>query len=1152
MSNINFTNSLGLITSFTHNDLDLILTDLGVQNASYAAGQNQITFIMLGAGNLLLMDLNPVFNKRLFELFSFSLSNLFPFQLKLTNNNSSATFSINDALVSVGYSGTTPITSLSQIYMQLYTQSGSNISVYSKSEIDQLILGLIDNAPSNLDTLNEIAQALQSVASNDQNLAASLLLQIQAKLNINNPNFTGILKNDNFSLDPSGNLICNNATINGIINGLNISSISGLQNSLDSKQQTITTNSLPISATANLQSILNGLQPLITNNSLNISSISGLQNSLDSKQQTLSNNSVPISYVSGLQASLDAKQTTITTNSLNISSISGLQISLDSKQPTITNNSLNISSISGLSASLSTYATQTNLNNSINTLSGQTSISLASKQPLDTTNTLASIPKNLSTITTYFSGFPNDQPSWTSQASATFTNISGNPNMQHLTFLNSDSTLSVSISNTISTSTLCTISVAVKLDTANGFTLAISKNTTPLATQTFNSSTLNNTYFTIISMTFTVASSGNLTLSLLPDSSYDIGSIYTSNWSIYTGLPQSTNIRGNVLVPYGSITTNDLIYGPYESSLVNDMLNMTLATQALAPLNSPQFTGTITGITKNMVGLGNVDNTADSNKVFSENQITNLVSDLASKANQSTTYTKTEIDTTINSLPSKTYVDGSLNTINSKFSNYYNISYVDGSLNTISGKLTTINNSITSLNTSVSNTYSKSYIDGSLNSINNQLNVASIIVNSLGNRVDNLDAEMLLVPTKTYVDASLNNIKSSLTAYAPLNNPQFTGTISGITATMVGLGNINNTSDLNKPISNATQTALNLKAPLNNPQFTGTISSNKFLVDATGNLTAFSLTSNNNLTCTDLLYAGGTSLTSTIGKLAPSINPSISGTLTTDNITTNNIIYSNGTITAASNFAVYGTSLMQGNLTMQSPATIVGISSGTVGLGNVNNTSDVNKPISTATQTALNLKANLDSPNFTGTLAIKNGTNSVFSVDNYANITCNGIGSFSIMNGATPNFYVDYSGNITTQGLLQTSGGISTPSITLNGSSISSQFASKSSGSITATTTFQTIYTLTSGTQGVITAVSGNGSYPCMMSAFFQWTNGTTYPSLTQIASSGNAVQSGISTTNVGNGTQYIALQITSTGTPLIQIKSTTSSFTVRWYITLL
>ena len=39
-----------------------------------------------------------------------------------------------------------------------------------------------------------------------------------------------------------------------------------------------------------------------------------------------------------------------------------------------------------------------------------------------------------------------------------------------------------------------------------------------------------------------------------------------------------------------------------------------------------------------------------------------------------------------------------------------------------------------------------------------------------------------------------------------------------------------------------------------------------------------------------------------------------------------------------------------------------------IGLGNVDNTSDVNKPVSTAQQTALNLKANLASPTFTGTV----------------------------------------------------------------------------------------------------------------------------------------------------------------------------------------
>jgi hypothetical protein len=49
------------------------------------------------------------------------------------------------------------------------------------------------------------------------------------------------------------------------------------------------------------------------------------------------------------------------------------------------------------------------------------------------------------------------------------------------------------------------------------------------------------------------------------------------------------------------------------------------------------------------------------------------------------------------------------------------------------------------------------------------------------------------------------------TTVAPLASPTFTGTVSGITKSMIGLSNVDNTSDANKPVSTATQTALNLK-----------------------------------------------------------------------------------------------------------------------------------------------------------------------------------------------------------------------------------------------------------------------------------------------------------------------------------------------------
>ena len=58
---------------------------------------------------------------------------------------------------------------------------------------------------------------------------------------------------------------------------------------------------------------------------------------------------------------------------------------------------------------------------------------------------------------------------------------------------------------------------------------------------------------------------------------------------------------------------------------------------------------------------------------------------------------------------------------------------------------------------------------------------------------------------------SNTNLSDTLDLKAPLNSPNFTGTVSGITAAMVGLDNVDNTSDNDKPISNATSIALNSK-----------------------------------------------------------------------------------------------------------------------------------------------------------------------------------------------------------------------------------------------------------------------------------------------------------------------------------------------------
>jgi hypothetical protein len=67
----------------------------------------------------------------------------------------------------------------------------------------------------------------------------------------------------------------------------------------------------------------------------------------------------------------------------------------------------------------------------------------------------------------------------------------------------------------------------------------------------------------------------------------------------------------------------------------------------------------------------------------------------------------------------------------------------------------------------------------------------------------------------TTVDANTASITaniSDIALKAPIASPTFTGTVSGITKSMVGLGSVDNTTDAAKPISAATQTALDLKA----------------------------------------------------------------------------------------------------------------------------------------------------------------------------------------------------------------------------------------------------------------------------------------------------------------------------------------------------
>jgi hypothetical protein len=74
-----------------------------------------------------------------------------------------------------------------------------------------------------------------------------------------------------------------------------------------------------------------------------------------------------------------------------------------------------------------------------------------------------------------------------------------------------------------------------------------------------------------------------------------------------------------------------------------------------------------------------------------------------------------------------------------------------------------------------------------------------------------------------YLNDVTSSIQTQLNAKAPTADPTFTGTVSGVTKSHVGLGNVDNTSDADKPISSATQTALDAKLALAGGTMTGKI-----------------------------------------------------------------------------------------------------------------------------------------------------------------------------------------------------------------------------------------------------------------------------------------------------------------------------------------
>ncbi len=353
-----------------------------------------------------------------------------------------------------------------------------------------------------------------------------------------------------------------------------------------------------------------------------------------------------------------------------------------------------------------------------------------------------------------------------------------------------------------------------------------------------------------------------------------------------------------------------------------------------APIDSPTFTGTISGISASSVGLSNVDNTADSLKPISAK--TQIALDLKAsilELNQKANTTDLALKADIADLNRKAPKDSPIFT-----------GTVEGITATMVG----------------------------LKNVNNTTDLGKPISTATQTELD-LKANLTDLTTKAdLIDLSLK---------APIASPTFTGTVSGISATMVGLNNVNNTTDLAKPISVATQSALDLKATI-------------AIVDLKANITDLTLKAD----------------ISNLNLKAPIASPTFTGTvagINADMVGLNNVNNTsdlNKPISTATQIAldlkansldmVTDLATKAGTASPTFTGIVSGITASMVGLSNVNNTSDANKPISSAMQTALNLKGTVKkvngvAPDLNGDIAISLGRNYT-GLYNNGNITISG------------------------------------------------------------------------------------------------------------------------------------------------------------------